>query len=104
MKQSFISYLYFTRKERLGSVVLLAFCAVVFAMPNIREWYQPQCKTDFTAFETAMNQSLAAVNDVTPQIRAQMEAQAQAICMMTQDFKRAFDAFAAKQKPRFEGN
>ena len=32
------------------------------------------------------------------------EAQAQAICMMTQDFKRAFDAFAAKQKPRFEGN
>ena len=32
------------------------------------------------------------------------EAQAQAICMMTQDFKRAFDAFAAKQTPRFEGN
>jgi enoyl-CoA hydratase/carnithine racemase len=32
------------------------------------------------------------------------EAQAQALCMLTQDFKRAFDAFAAKQKPRFEGN
>ena len=32
------------------------------------------------------------------------EAQAQAICMMTQDFKRAFDAFAAKQTPRFEGD
>jgi enoyl-CoA hydratase/carnithine racemase len=32
------------------------------------------------------------------------EAQAQAICMMTQDFKRAFDAFAAKQAPKFEGN
>jgi len=32
------------------------------------------------------------------------EAQAQAICMMTQDFRRAFEAFAAKQKPRFEGN
>lgn len=32
------------------------------------------------------------------------EAQAQAICMMTGDFRRAFDAFAAKQKPRFEGN
>jgi enoyl-CoA hydratase/carnithine racemase len=32
------------------------------------------------------------------------EAQAQAICMQTQDFKRAFDAFAAKQRPVFEGN
>jgi len=32
------------------------------------------------------------------------EAQAQAICMQTEDFKRAYDAFAAKQKPVFEGN
>jgi enoyl-CoA hydratase/carnithine racemase len=32
------------------------------------------------------------------------EAQAQAICMQTQDFKRAFDAFAAKQRPVFEGD
>jgi enoyl-CoA hydratase/carnithine racemase len=32
------------------------------------------------------------------------EAQAQAICMQTGDFKRAYDAFAAKQKPVFEGN
>ncbi len=32
------------------------------------------------------------------------EAQAQAICMQTRDFKRAFEAFAAKQKPVFEGN
>jgi enoyl-CoA hydratase/carnithine racemase len=32
------------------------------------------------------------------------EAQAQALCMLTQDFKRAFDAFAARQTPRFEGN
>jgi enoyl-CoA hydratase/carnithine racemase len=32
------------------------------------------------------------------------EAQAQAICMMTGDFRRAFEAFAAKQKPKFEGN
>jgi len=32
------------------------------------------------------------------------EAQAQAICMMTGDFRRAFEAFAAKQKPNFEGN
>ena len=32
------------------------------------------------------------------------EAQAQAICMMTEDFSRAYHAFVAKQKPRFEGN
>ena len=32
------------------------------------------------------------------------EAQAQAICMQTQDFRRAYEAFAAKQKPVFEGN
>jgi enoyl-CoA hydratase/carnithine racemase len=32
------------------------------------------------------------------------EAQAQAICMATQDFRRAYEAFAAKRKPVFEGN
>jgi enoyl-CoA hydratase/carnithine racemase len=32
------------------------------------------------------------------------EAQAQAICMQTKDFERAYRAFVAKQKPLFEGN
>jgi enoyl-CoA hydratase/carnithine racemase len=32
------------------------------------------------------------------------EAQAQALCMLTQDFHRAYHAFVAKQKPVFEGN
>jgi len=32
------------------------------------------------------------------------EAQAQAICMQTRDFRRAYDAFVAKAAPRFEGN
>jgi enoyl-CoA hydratase/carnithine racemase len=32
------------------------------------------------------------------------EAQAQAICMQTQDYGRAYRAFVAKQKPVFEGN
>jgi enoyl-CoA hydratase/carnithine racemase len=32
------------------------------------------------------------------------EAQAQAICMQTEDFARAYRAFAAKEKPVFEGN
>ncbi len=34
----------------------------------------------------------------------EMEAQAQAICMGTQDFRRAYEAFANKQRPVFEGN
>jgi len=32
------------------------------------------------------------------------EAQAQAICMLTEDFSRAYHAFVAKQKPKFMGN
>ncbi len=32
------------------------------------------------------------------------EAQAQALCMQTGDFERAYRAFVAKQKPMFEGN
>ena len=34
----------------------------------------------------------------------EMEAQAQAVCMQTQDFRRAFEAFAARKKPVFEGD
>ena len=34
----------------------------------------------------------------------EMEAQAQAICMQTRDFRRAYEAFAAKRKPVFEGD
>jgi enoyl-CoA hydratase/carnithine racemase len=32
------------------------------------------------------------------------EAQAQAICMQTQDFRRAYEAFATKQQPVFKGD
>lgn len=32
------------------------------------------------------------------------EAQAQAICMQTNDFERAYHAFVAKEKPQFEGS
>jgi len=40
--------------------------------------------------------------DVESAIEA--EAQAQAICMATEDFRRAFEAFAAKQRPVFKGD
>jgi enoyl-CoA hydratase/carnithine racemase len=32
------------------------------------------------------------------------EAQAQAICMMTQDYRRAYEAFSAKRRPVFQGD
>jgi enoyl-CoA hydratase/carnithine racemase len=34
----------------------------------------------------------------------EMEAQAQAVCMQTNDFVRAYEAFAAKKKPVFQGD
>ena len=34
----------------------------------------------------------------------EMEAQAQAICMATNDFRRAFEAFAARRTPEFKGD
>jgi hypothetical protein len=32
------------------------------------------------------------------------EAEAQAICMQTKDYERAYNAFVKKEKPQFEGN
>ncbi|MFM8637399.1 MAG: enoyl-CoA hydratase-related protein, partial [Betaproteobacteria bacterium] len=32
------------------------------------------------------------------------EAQAQALCMLTQDYTRAYEAFVQRQKPVFQGN
>jgi enoyl-CoA hydratase/carnithine racemase len=42
--------------------------------------------------------------DMSIEQAIEAEAQAQAICMQTRDFTRAYEAFAAKQKPVFEGN
>jgi enoyl-CoA hydratase/carnithine racemase len=42
--------------------------------------------------------------DVSVDEAIEMEAQAQAALMQTKDFHRAYEAFAAKKKPQFEGN
>jgi enoyl-CoA hydratase/carnithine racemase len=42
--------------------------------------------------------------DMPIDVAIDAEAQAQAVCMQTEDFGRAYRAFAAKQKPQFEGN
>ena len=41
---------------------------------------------------------------VTIEQALDMEAEAQARCMQTKDFHRAYEAFAAKQKPEFKGD
>ena len=42
--------------------------------------------------------------DMSLDTAIEAEAQAQALCMQTNDFRRAYEAFAAKRKPKFEGN
>jgi enoyl-CoA hydratase/carnithine racemase len=42
--------------------------------------------------------------DMSLDAAIEAEAQAQAICMQTQDFRRAYEAFVAKQTPKFEGD
>jgi enoyl-CoA hydratase/carnithine racemase len=50
--------------------------------------------------KTQLNTEWAVSLDVA----IEMEAQAQAICMATNDFRRAFEAFAAKKSPEFKGD
>jgi enoyl-CoA hydratase/carnithine racemase len=47
---------------------------------------------------------LEAESNVTLDEALEMEAQAQAHCMETRDFKRAYEAFANKRKPEFQGD
>jgi len=42
--------------------------------------------------------------NMTPDQAIEAEAQAQAICMQTEDFRRAYHAFVGHEKPVFEGN
>ena len=42
--------------------------------------------------------------NMSPDQAIEAEAQAQAICMQTQDFARAYHAFVAKEKPVFQGD
>ena len=60
---------------------------------------------DGPTFAHAMTKKLlhqAWSMDLATEIEA--EAQAQAICMRTADFRRAYEAFVAKERPKFEGN
>jgi enoyl-CoA hydratase/carnithine racemase len=57
------------------------------------------------AFATAMTKRMLEMEwAMSVESAIEAEAIAQALCMETQDFTRAFRAFASKQKPVFEGN
>jgi enoyl-CoA hydratase/carnithine racemase len=56
-------------------------------------------------FANAMTKNQLNVEwDMSLHSAIEAEAQAQAICMQTRDFERAYKAFVAKEKPVFEGN
>ncbi|CUX81224.1 MAG: Enoyl-CoA hydratase [Roseibaca calidilacus] len=56
-------------------------------------------------FANAMTKTMLAQEwSMSLEQAIESEAQAQAICMQGNDFRRAYDAFAAKRKPVFEGD
>jgi enoyl-CoA hydratase/carnithine racemase len=60
---------------------------------------------DGPSFAHAMTKTMLAQEwSMTIDQAIESEAQAQAICMQTEDFKRAYEAFAAKRQPVFEGD
>ena len=60
---------------------------------------------DGPAFAHAMTKKcLHQEWNLTIEQALETEAEAQAICMQTKDFERAYNAFVAKEKPKFEGN
>lgn len=67
------------------------------------EWARRLCDGPTFAHRMTKNQ-LNVEWDVSLSTAIEMEAQAQAICMQTNDFRRAYEAFAAKRKPAFEGD
>ena len=57
-----------------------------------------------TAAHAVTKKQLDAEWHVSIDTAIDMEAEAQADCMKTNDFQRAYDAFAAKRKPEFQGD
>lgn len=57
------------------------------------------------AFANGMTKNQLNIEwDMSLDTAIEAEAQAQAICMRTRDFERAYNAFVARQKPVFEGD
>jgi enoyl-CoA hydratase/carnithine racemase len=63
-----------------------------------------QLATGPSVAHSVTKRQLEAEWNVTVDQALEMEARAQALCMDTRDFHRAYEAFANKQKPVFEGD
>ena len=87
--------------ERWGFLNRL--CAPHDLLPHAQEAAERLAKGPNFAHGMTKNQ-LNVEWDMSLDTAIEAEAQAQAICMQTQDFKRAYDAFVAKEKPAFQGN
>lgn len=51
MKRFILSCLHFSRRERLGTIVLTLVCSAVFALPEVVRWCYPRKTTDFSPFQ-----------------------------------------------------
>ena len=66
---------------------------------------RPQSSPTGPTFANAMTKRMLEMEwAMSVESAIEAEAVAQALCMKTEDFARAYRAFAAKQKPVFEGN
>nr|WP_233350642.1 enoyl-CoA hydratase family protein [Maricaulis maris] len=72
-------------------------------MDTAREWADRVAAGPNFANAMTKNQ-LNTEWDMSLHTAIEAEAQAQAICMQTRDFERAYKAFIAREKPIFEGN
>jgi enoyl-CoA hydratase/carnithine racemase len=74
-----------------------------YALPDARELARDLANGPSFAHAVTKRQLDAEWNVSIDQAIA-MEAEAQAVCMETNDFRRAYEAFANKRKPEFQGD
>lgn len=67
MKHSFINFLHFSRKERIGALFLSILCVAVFAFPEIARHFREQEKSDFSRFESEIGAFRQAAKNTNTQ-------------------------------------
>ena len=71
---------------------------------NTGQWVSAEIANGPTFAHAVTKRMLHAEWAMPIDVAIAAEAQAQARCMQTEDFRRAYRAFVAKSKPQFEGN
>ena len=100
-------FFFYKLRILLASAALLTcFAAPTFAQqaltPDQRKAVEALVREVLVKNPEIIQEALAELDKRNAQ--GQAEAQAQALCMLTEDFGRAYRAFLAKSKPVFEGN